>query len=199
MNAGVMEDVAIFPLNAVLFPGGILPLRIFEQRYMDMAAACMRNDQPFGICLIKSGKEVGVPATPEEVGCTTRIVEWEMQQLGLLSVKTRGEQRFRIRESGVTASGLTRATIEFLPDDEDTQLGDEFPACSKLLKAVIDQHGSQIVSEPMEFESASWVSARLAEILPVPLGAKQKLLELQDARQRIEILDKFLKQHRLSA
>ncbi len=194
-----MEDVAIFPLNAVLFPGGILPLRIFEQRYMDMAAACMRNDQPFGICLIKSGKEVGVPATPEEVGCTTRIVEWEMQQLGLLSVKTRGEQRFRIRESGVTASGLTRATIEFLPDDEDTQLGDEFPACSKLLKAVIDQHGSQIVSEPMEFESASWVGARLAEILPVPLAAKQKLLELQDARQRIEILDKFLKQHRLSA
>ena len=68
-------DVAIFPLNAVLFPGGLLPLRVFEQRYMDMAKDCLRNDTPFGVCLIRAGHEVGAPATPEPIGCTAKIVD----------------------------------------------------------------------------------------------------------------------------
>jgi len=84
-DSGV-RDLAIFPLNAVLFPGGLLPLRIFEQRYMDMAKACLKTDEPFGICLIRSGYEVGAPATPESIGCTAKIVEWDMQQLGVLSI-----------------------------------------------------------------------------------------------------------------
>ena len=82
-NAGIQE-VAIFPLNAVLFPGGQLALRIFEQRYMEMAKKCLRDDEPFGICLIRSGREVGAPATPEPIGCMARIVEWDMQRLGVL-------------------------------------------------------------------------------------------------------------------
>jgi Lon protease-like protein len=191
------RDLAIFPLNAVLFPGGLLPLRIFEQRYMEMAKACLKDDEPFGICLIRSGREVGAPATPEPVGCTARIVEWDMQQLGVLSVKARGEQRFRILESRVTETALTRARVEMLPQDVDSELPEEFGACATLLKAVFEEHGSAIVAAPLRFESSSWVGSRLAEILPVPLAAKQKLLELDDARQRIEILGKFLQQHRL--
>jgi Lon protease-like protein len=88
--------------------------------------------------------------------------------------------------------------VELLPPDEDARIEEKFSACPKLLKAVIDKHGTVLVAEPMHFDSASWVSSRLAEILPVPLGAKQKLLELQDAGQRIEILSKFLEQHSLS-
>jgi Lon protease-like protein len=75
----------------------------------------------------------------------------------------------------------------------------EFAACTALLKAVIDEHGSDLVPHPLQLDSKSWVSARLVELLPIPLAAKQKLLELQDAHRRIEIVDKFLKQHRLSA
>ena len=89
------HDLAIFPLNTVLFPGGLLPLRIFEQRYMEMAKACLKNDEHFGICLIRSGREVGAPAVPESIGSTAKIVEWDMQQLGVLSVKVQGGQRFR--------------------------------------------------------------------------------------------------------
>jgi uncharacterized protein len=195
-EAGV-QDLAIFPLNAVLFPGGLLPLRIFEQRYMEMAKACLKNDEPFGICLIQSGHEVGAPATPEPIGCTARIVEWDMQQLGVLSIKARGGQRFRILESRITETALTRASVEMLPQDTDSALPEEFGACATLLKAVFEEHGSAIVAAPLQFESSSWVSSRLVEILPVPLAAKQKLLELDDARQRIEILGKFLQQHRL--
>jgi Lon protease-like protein len=188
----------IFPLSTVLFPGGLLPLRIFEQRYMDMAKGCLRNDTPFGVCLIRSGREVGVPAVPEAVGCTAKIVEWDMQQLGVLAVKVLGGQRFRILDSSVSDAGLTRASVEMLPPDSDADLPEEFEACATLLKAVLREHGTQIMSEPHQFGSSSWVSARLSEILPVPLAAKQRLLELDDAAQRIEILNKFLLQHRLA-
>ena len=192
-------DFPIFPLNAVLFPGGLLPLRIFEQRYMEMAKDCLKHDAPFGVCLIRSGKEVGEPAAHEPVGCTARIVEWDMAQLGMLSVKTRGEQRFRILESAASGAGLIRARIELLAQDADAPLPAEFAACAALIQRVAAEHGTQIMFEPMQFESSVWVGARLTEILPVPLAAKQRLLELEDARQRIEILHKFLLQHRLAS
>lgn len=198
MSAGILPDIAIFPLNAVLFPGGVLPLRVFEQRYMEMAKSCLKKDEPFGVCLIRSGHEVGEPATPETLGCLARIVEWDMQQLGVLSIKASGGQRFRILETRVTDAALTRARVELLPHDEDVPLPPEFHACANLLKAVVDEHGPGLVPAPLRFDSTSWVSARLTEILPVPLAAKQKLLELTDARQRIEILDSFLQQHRLA-
>ena len=198
MSAQLIGDLAIFPLNAVLFPGGLLPLRVFEQRYMDMAKGCLKDDRPFGVCLIRSGQEVGAPATPEPIGCTARIVEWDMQQLGVLSIKTVGEQRFRIRSAKVTEAGLTTAEVEMLAQEEDSILPAEFEACAALLKAVIDEHGAGLVRLPAQLDSASWVGARLTEILPVPLGAKQKLLELGDAMQRIEILNKFLLQHGLA-
>ena len=189
--------MAIFPLRAVLFPGGLLPLRIFEQRYMNMAKDCMRDEQPFGVCLIRSGEEVGAPATPEDVGCLARIVQWDMQQLGLLQITARGEERFRILERQVLASGLTRARIEPLPADLDAPLPDEFLACARLLRLVIEEHGARTIEAPFRFDSSSWVSLRLCEILPVPLAAKQKLMDLADSRERLEILQKFLKQHGL--
>jgi uncharacterized protein len=193
-----LGDLPIFPLNTVLFPGGLLPLRVFEQRYMDMAKACLKHDEPFGVCLIRAGTEVGTPATPEQVGCTARIVEWDMQQLGVLSIKTQGEQRFRITEARVTSAGLTRATVELLPQDADVPLPSQFEPCVNLLRAVINEHGESVMPAPLQFDSASWVSSRLSEILPVPFTAKQKLLELDDPLQRIEILNKFLLQHRLA-
>ena len=191
-------DVAIFPLHEVLFPGGLLPLRVFEQRYMEMTKACLRDDAPFGVCLIRAGVEVGAPATPEQVGCLARIVRWDMQQLGLLQIDTRGEQRFRILRSAVRDDGLTRAAIELLPADEDAAPPDELGACARLLKRVIEERDARLIEQPYRFESCSWVGSRLTEILPVPLAAKQKLMELTDARQRLEILHKFLAQHGLA-
>ncbi|MGA8051382.1 MAG: LON peptidase substrate-binding domain-containing protein [Burkholderiales bacterium] len=187
----------MFPLRAVLFPGGLLPLRIFEQRYMEMAKDCLRQALPFGVCLIRSGEEVGAPATPEDVGCLARIVHWDMQELGLLQVTVRGEDRFRILERRVLANGLTRGRIEPLPADNDSPLADEFLSCARLLRLVIEEHGARTIEAPFQFDSSSWVSARLCEILPVPLAAKQRLMELADSRERLEILQKFLEQHGL--
>jgi uncharacterized protein len=197
LSEATVRDLAVFPLNAVLFPGGLLPLRVFEQRYMDMAKACLKSDEPFGVCLIRTGREVGAPAIPEPIGCTARIFECDMQQLGVLLIKTRGEQRFRIVESRITDAALVRASVQMLPQETDSDLPEEFESCATLLRAVYQEHGSALAAEPLRFDSTSWVGSRLTELLPVPLAAKQKLLELDDAIQRIEILGRFLEQHRL--
>ncbi|MGH8668271.1 MAG: LON peptidase substrate-binding domain-containing protein [Burkholderiales bacterium] len=186
-----MSEVPLFPLNAVLFPGGRLPLRIFEQRYMEMAKACLRDGSPFGVCLIREGKEVGAPATPVEVGCTAKISAWDMPQLGLLQVTALGAQRFRIVERRVQSDGLALASVEFLPDDQDSAIPETCAGCVRLLERVIEQQGG-LFEAPHRLDSASWVSSRLAEILPLPLSAKQELLELADSRARLERLNALL-------
>lgn len=190
-----LSDLAIFPLNTVLFPGGLLPLRIFEQRYMDMAKRCLKEEEPFGVCLIRSGREVGAAAIPEPVGCTTRIVEWDMQQLGILSVKTLGEQRFRILDTRVTDAGLARASVELIPREVDVPMPAEYVACVRLLESIIVEQGENVMASPLRFESCAWVGSRLAELLPLPLAAKQKLLELDNALQRVKILHRLLQQN----
>ena len=175
----------------MLFPGGRLPLRIFEQRYMDMAKACLKDGSPFGVCLILQGKEVGAPAVPAAVGTLARIGDWDMPQLGLLHVVARGESRFRIVERRVRKDGLALASIDTIPEDVDAPVPGSCETCVRLLQRIIDQQEG-VFERPYRLDSCSWVSARLAEILPLPLAAKQELLELSDARARLERVNTFL-------
>jgi hypothetical protein len=184
--------VPIFPLNAVLFPGGLLPLRVFEARYMDMTRDCMKRDRPFGVCLIREGSEVGAPAVPEAVGCLAKILEWDMQQLGVLNLKTRGGQRFRILERESDAQGLISAEVELIPPDKSMEVPKEYAGCARLLEMVVLDQGKPIFAEPHAFDDSAWVGYRLSEILPIPLLAKQKLLELTDNATRLSILQRFL-------
>jgi uncharacterized protein len=196
-----MTDLPLFPLNAVLFPGGRLPLRIFEQRYMEMAKACLRDRQPFGVCLIREGTEVlhgeDAPAVPVEVGCLARISTWDMPQLGLLQIMALGEQRFRILERRVQADGLARGSIEVLPEDSDAPIPQSCSQCVRLLERLIQQQGS-LFEPPHRLDSSAWVSARLAEVLPLPLPAKQELLELSDGPTRLERINALLNPRRES-
>ncbi|HZN86474.1 MAG TPA: LON peptidase substrate-binding domain-containing protein [Burkholderiales bacterium] len=184
-------DLPLFPLQTVLFPGGRLPLRIFEQRYLEMAKACLRDGAAFGVCLIREGSEVGEPALPEDVGCTARIVEWDMPQLGVLQVVARGERRFRIRERRVQADGLARAAAEFLAGETDAPL-DAADLCARVLRRILDAAPAGLVEAPPRYDSSAWVSARLAELLPLSGAAKQRLLEMDDARARLEILRRLI-------
>ena len=186
-----MRELPLFPLNTVLFPGGRLPLRIFEQRYMDMAKACLKDGSPFGVCLIVQGKEVGEPATPAQVGTLARIGDWDMPQLGMLHVVAKGESRFRILERRVQRDGLAVASVEILPDDEDAGIAQSCRTCVRLLERVIEQQPG-LLEPPHRLDSSSWVSSRLAELLPLPLPAKQELLELSDARARLERLSSLI-------
>ena len=197
-----MRDLPLFALNAVLFPGGRLTLRIFEQRYMEMAKVCLRDKQPFGVCLIREGAEVlapggSDPAIPVEVGCLARISTWDMPQLGLLQVMAIGEQRFRILERRVQADGLARGSVEVLPEESDAPIAESCAQCVKLLERLIDQQAS-LFEPPYRLDSSVWVSARLAEVLPLPLSAKQELLELSDGRMRLERVNALLNPRRES-
>lgn len=187
-----IENLALFPLNTVLFPGGRLPLRVFEQRYMEMAKVCLRDGAPFGVCLIREGAEVGAPALPMDVGCLARIAAWDMPQLGLLQITAQGEQRFRVLERRVQPDGLQRATVELIPEDADASVPEDCQRCVRLLERVIEQQGA-LFDAPARLESSSWVSSRLAELLPLPNTAKQELLELADARARLVRINALLR------
>lgn len=192
MSASPPREIALFPLHAVLFPGGVLPLRVFEPRYMEMAKACLRDGETFGVCLIREGAEVGAPALPEEVGCLARIVHWDMQQIGILQITARGERRFRIRERRVQADGLARATIELLAEETDAPVPQAYEVCVQLLRRAIEEQGAPFVEPPYRYDSSVWVGARLAELLPLSPSAKQKLMEFDGGPERLGILHRLL-------
>ncbi len=197
MSPPALDSLPLFPLNTVLFPGGLLPLRVFEARYMDMTRECMKTEQPFGVCLIRNGTEIGAPATPELVGTLAAITEWDMRELGLLQLRTLGGQRFRILETAVAAQGLLRARVELIADEEDAALPEQYTALADLLRLVIADKSGAVFAEPYALESSLWVGHRVCEILPVPLAAKQKLLELDGALTRLQILYRYLEQRGL--
>ena len=189
--------IPLFPLNTVLFPGGLQPLKIFEQRYLDMAAACMKEERPFGVCLIVAGEEAGGVAEPHPVGTLARITDWEMEQLGLLQVTTRGEQRFRIVDTTVGQNNLLQAEVEIIPNDGPLPFPVERQRLLPLLRRIAGDMGPARIPEPHHYDDAEWVGYRITEILPVQNLAKQKLLELEDPISRLEILEKFLDQRKL--
>ena len=189
---GAGTDIPLFPLGTVLFPGGLLPLRIFEQRYLEMAKNCLRAGTPFGVCLIREGSEVGAPATHEDLGCLARITQWDMQQFGLLQLVAQGGERFRVRATRIRTDGLILADIEILAEDADTPIPEKFRACRQLLERIVAEHGERLFARPFMLDSSAWVAARLAEVLPLPSAARQKLLELDDTQKRLEIIQRQL-------
>jgi uncharacterized protein len=190
-------SVPVFPLNTVLFPGAVLPLRIFEVRYIDMAKDCLKNAAPFGVCLIREGAEVGTPAVPEPIGCLARIAECDVEELGVLKVRAEGEERFRIRSTATTRQGLIVGEVEPLASEAAPAGVPGLEECADFLRKAIAGIGEQRFIEPFAFGDATWVSFRLAEILPLRVDVKQKLLELTDATLRLAVLHKFLRQQRL--
>ncbi len=184
-------EIPLFPLNTVLFPGGLLPLQIFEQRYIAMTKDCLRGAASFGVCLIQHGAEVGAPATPETLGCTARIVHWDMEQLGMLKIVAQGERRFRVLATRVQGDGLVVGEVDFLAEADDAPVPPELAPCRELLERIVAEHGERLFAQPFRLDSSDWVSARLAEVLPLPANVKQALLEM-DGRRRLDALARLL-------
>jgi len=157
-----------------------------------MLKACVRDSAPFGLCAIREGKEVGAPATPHEIGTLAKMVEWDMPQLGLFHIVALGEARFRILERRVEANGLQRARVELLEPERDGPIPASASLCVRLLERVLDEH-PELLASPPRLDSSAWVGGRLAELLPLPLHAKQELLEMSDATARLERLTALLR------
>lgn len=180
--------IPLFPLHNVLFPGGMLPLRVFEPRYLEMISACMKEGSGFGIALILSGNEVGEAATTYEVGSYVRIVDWMLRDDGLLGISVQSDGRFRIIDTRVQPNQLIIADVELLEEQQACNFPAEYGAAVDLLRDIIAKVGGHYAEIPPEYGDPLWVSGRLAELLPIDTIQKQHLLQMDDPVQRLERL-----------
>jgi Lon protease-like protein len=187
--------IPLFPLNTVLFPDGPLPLRIFETRYVDMVRYCMREHCAFGVVLIRGGSEVGVGSAGETsaMGTTARIVDFNALPDGLLGITCQGERKFTVAKQWQQEDGLHVADVEFAAPEAPADLPLEYHHLGELLRKVLPELGELYANVPQYFSNASWVSCRLAEILPIALSEKQYCLELDDPIARLARLNPLIR------
>lgn len=186
------RELPLFPLNTVLFPGGPLPLRIFEQRYLDMVRHCMRHDSGFGVVLILRGREVGAGAETVAVGTEARIVDFSRLDGGLLGISCIGQQRLRVIETRLQPDGLLVGRVADVPSDPPLAVPAEFRALADAARRVVTELGQVYERVERHFNDASWVGFRLSEVLPMAMPDKQALLEMSDPRRRLQQLSQLI-------
>ena len=186
-------QLPLFPLNTVIFPGGVLPLRIFETRYLTMVKECVRQQSDFVVCLIKDGSEVGDAAKHRNVGTTCRIIDWQTLPDGLLGITAQGQSRVEITHTHVQDDQLIVGDIEYLAEGRDQVLPAGFKEWAQLICVIIEQLGQPFNAQRRALDSAFWVGARLTEYLPFELAQKQRILELDHPLTRLQYLQDVLK------
>ena len=180
------EPIALFPLKTVLFPGGLLPLRIFEPRYLDMVGRYLKGEQRFGISMILEGSEVGHARTAD-VGTLAEIVDWHQEADGILGIVVAGRARFRLIETSMQGDGLYVGLIEPFAEAARCALPRRHAHLAKLLRQILARLGVQRRGDE-DYEDASWVGYRLAEVLPLSLEDRQACLEMEDPIARLDKL-----------
>jgi Lon protease-like protein len=210
-----LTSLPLFPLNTVLFPGGSLPLRIFEVRYLDMIGTRHKAGQPFGVVCLSEGSEArhrasgpvsGEPAGDGfaheaffSIGTLARITKFERPQPGLMMIACVGLQRFRVTRSEQLKHGLWVADVELLADDADVSVPDDLNYTREALQAVardieqrIEQTGADVFAAPLlkpyRWDDCSWLANRWCELLPLEPEAKQRLMSLDSPVLRLELV-----------
>lgn len=183
----------LFPLNAVVFPGGRMPLRIFEQRYLEMIKQAIADNTPFGICAIREGTETGIPAVPYPVGTRVHVTEWDMPETGILHIDTLAQERFVIRSLHTEPNGLLIGTVDDVSAEPAMAVPPDLALAIEILRHIIDEYGAAHFPAPHDFDNAAWVGYRLSEVLPLKLSIKQNLLEMNDSVTRLRLLAGFIK------
>jgi len=191
------EDLPIFPLRTILFPDSKLPLRIFEPRYIDMVSRSMREDSEFGIILSRESTDPKMFET-YDTGTLAKIIDWDQGGDGLLGITTLGTQKFRLKELNKQEDGLNIGSIERIGKEGDYKPLKEFTHLVELLQAILDDVNIYDDDEK-RFDSASWISYRFAEILPLRIEDKQKCLEIDDPIIRLNFLEPLIKMIRESS
>lgn len=201
--AAPREEIALFPLRNVLFPGGLLQLRIFEARYLDLMSECLRERRPFGVVALKKGGEAR--AAPggdaevefERVGTLAELIDVDGVDTGILHVRCRGTRRFELHARALRANGLWVGEATLLPDDALDAAPDAAGAAAvealREALAALGREGIEPVLAPHRYDSAAWVADRWCELLPFSLDTRQRLLELRDGAGRLALITAFLK------
>ena len=181
-----MSDLPLFPLQTVLLPDGLLALRVFEPRYVDMVARCLRGANRFGVVAIREGAEVGA-ATTYDHGTSAEIVDWQQEQVGVLGVLAAGREPFRLLATRRERDGLYVGSVEWLESAPAQKLTAPHAPLAALLEKLIEPLPLYRGVETA-LDDAAWVGGRLVELLPLELELKQSLLETRDPNARLERL-----------
>jgi len=202
-----LHSLPLFPLGSVLFPGGLLPLRIFEVRYLDMINRCHKAGTPFGVVSLTQGTEVRVAGAVTEsfapVGTLALIREFDSPQSGLLQVECLGTKRFEVRQSAQLKHGLWTAEVALLPDDLAVEVPQDLrhvaDALRRLVEAVEQRRTNEgegelhlPIAPPFRYDDCSWLSNRWCELLPAPNALKQQLMTLDSPLMRLELVSDLL-------
>jgi uncharacterized protein len=191
----------LFPLRSVLFPGGLLALKVFEARYLDLVSDCLRRQQPFGVVCLLQGGEVragkGTSVCFESAGVLARLDDVDSEQPGVLRARCTGTRRFRLDGTAAQqADGLWVGSAALLDDDEaQVPSAELLPTVQALANAIatLKAQGADPFNLPHRLDDAGWVANRWCEILPISLGAKQKLMELDDPQVRLQLVHEYLR------
>lgn len=186
------STIPLFPLHTVLFPGNLLPLRIFEPRYVDMVGDCMRGSSPFGVVLIRHGSETGAPAQTVDVGSLAEIIDFNQGDDGMLHITARAGPRFRILSRRIEPDALQIAEIEMFADEQPMAVPERHQRLVQLLSTIYERIGSGDEEGPARMDDSAWLGFRLATLLPLPLAAKQAVLETRGAIARLDKLAALL-------
>lgn len=185
-------QIPLFPLNTVLFPGGPLPLRIFEPRYLDMISRSLREEQPFGVLLIRDGVEAGGPATTCEVGTLAKVTDWYQGSDGLLGITAIGTERFRLVSVEQQDDGLNIGEVALLSAPPPMPLPRTYANLAQMLETVLNDLGRLYEGLERRADDAVWVAWRFAEILPIDLEEKQAMLESEDIPAMLATIERVL-------
>jgi len=198
-----MTGLPLFPLQMVLFPGGLLNLKVFEARYLDLVSRCLREQKPFGVVCLNQGADTlaaaqasGARVRFEPVGVLAAVADVDAEQQGILRVRCLGGQRFRTGQPRQLDDGLWSADAEAIAADEHVAPPAEFAATVVALGNAIESlkaQGHTPFTQPFQMHDAGWVANRWCEILPISLAAKQKLMELEEPTLRLKLVDEFLR------
>ena len=177
----------LFPLNTVLFPGCVLDLQIFEARYLDMVARCMKQGTGFGVVCILDGREVGnAPQGIAGIGCEALIRDFQQQDNGLLGIRVEGGRRFEVLGTQVQRDQLLVAEVEWLDDAPEQPLQEEDQDLLALLKALAEHPMVAALNMNTEVAGQQSLSNQLAYLLPFAEADKIELLQVNDPQQRLD-------------
>jgi Lon protease-like protein len=199
MNLESPQNISLFPLRVVMFPGSRLDLQIFERRYLDLVSQCMRNDAGFGVCLLREGEEVVREASRQTIhrtGTYCKIVDWDQLDNGLLVITIEGVAKFRISDCWQGDGGVLEATVDFSDQDrtgkDPIPLDDAYNALVDLLQNLENHPMVEQKNLSINYDNLWDLGWRLGELIPIEVSKKQQLLEIDDPWERISAIEKLV-------